>query len=176
VPIHAFTTYDLPAYRKFVRFNLNRGRFYRAAPWLFCSLICLGLLICLIDVFTFGFDEVTLLFLVLEGVLLLLYGFLYLALPRISFRAARKTAALVNEYLFGEESVSLRCKTDGLESSATVRYDAFYKIYETRDFFYLYLTKHSAYLVRKSEIEGNPLLISSAIARRVSPKQFVFCG
>lgn len=176
MPLHAFTTYDLPAYRKFVHFSLNRGRFYRAAPWLFVSLICLCLLICLFDLFTFGLDEATLLFLALEGVLLLLYGFLYLALPRISFRAARKTAELVNEYLFGEESVSMRCRAEGLESSATVRYDAFDKIYETRDFFYLYLTKRSAYLVRKSEIEGNPLLLSSAIARSVSPKRFIFCG
>lgn len=61
------------------------------------------------------------------------------------------------EYEFDKTELRTKATNTGVNGEGTISYKTIYKIYETDEYFYIYTSKYSAIILRKSDIiEGSP--------------------
>lgn len=78
-------------------------------------------------------------------------------------------------YSFGEDGFTELTKGPGLNHEQSITYDRFISCYENREWFILFLTRNSAYIIHKSEItSGTPdelrLFLKDKLGSRFIPK------
>ena len=85
---------------------------------------------------------------------LILEGYLYLILPRITYNALKKMKNTENEYIFNDNILNIFSKSAEYTGTAQIEYSLFVRAYETSEFFFLYQTNNQAFVVDKSTIEN----------------------
>ena len=61
------------------------------------------------------------------------------------------------EYEFDKTELRTKATNTGIDGESSISYKTLYKIYETDEYFYIYTSKYSAIILRKSDIiEGSP--------------------
>lgn len=111
---------------------------------------------------------------IFEGILYFIFATFFLLwqifLPKIFVNRILKTDKITgkteNEFKFGKEKFSISNEY----GMATISYTDLHRIYETNEFYYLYLNNRQAYIVekqglRKEEIEGISNIFKDALGK-----------
>ena len=83
-----------------------------------------------------------------------LFNFMWFLMPKVNFEKRKLAKNVKNEYIFSEDDFQMSSNSIESSSSSKIKYSQIYKIYETKDYFYLFLDKASAAIVKKSGIEN----------------------
>lgn len=172
------TVYDYETYKKFYQFGLFRGKYHKIRKWvllIFCPTV-------LIDYFRkmFFSNEHIFLFNKIAFVIILaacLYLFLlYFIMPKIFYGSQKKFIDGLVDFIFTDDKIKIKSLSAKYSGSSEFQYDLLYKVYETNDFFYLYLRKRSAYILRKVDINLDIVdNLRELLNKKLSPKKYIRC-
>lgn len=87
-------------------------------------------------------------------VLFLLECYLYLLLPKISYKSLAKMKDAENQYIFCDDVLKTFTKSQEYNGEAEIEFSLFAKVYETSKYLFLYQTNNQAFIVDKSTVEG----------------------
>ena len=175
--ITASSTYDRETVREMSRFMMFRNRRQnprrRIIMWtvLFCALM--GTLIA--EMVLWGFSAFTLVLVLLCAGILLWEWFFYLRLPDIQYKNAGKMADARNEFVFTETRMKASSTADEYSGSAEMEYDALYKIYETGEYFFLFLNKRQCYVVNKATVRDGTVEELRSVLTEAVGNRYVRC-
>ena len=153
--IRGATKYSKDLFRKVARFGLAKRRALFGA-YLVLELFCLLLLGLMISADHSRENILDLLPLIIISVSFLLYiPFRFLIVPRISAGQNENLSGIENSFVFNDSGVSIFSKGPHSSSQDQISYEFFFKVYETGDCFYFYMTKASVHPLLKKDIEGS---------------------
>lgn len=75
-------------------------------------------------------------------------------LPKIQYKQNALLHGVVNELSFEENKFSVEQHGENASGTAKINYDAVWRVYETKDFIYIYVNSRQAHIVDKSTITG----------------------
>jgi len=79
--------------------------------------------------------------------------------PKMRYKKSNtKLKDIRSEYVFTEDLIHLTSKTESYSGSAEIQYSVIQNVCETAEFIYLYVNKHTAYIVDKKNIENGTVL------------------
>lgn len=142
---------DYPLYRKFYLFHSRRGLRKFIFPLAYI-LIAVGILSGAIYFLTVGFQGsmLRLMGILILGLLLILYfNLLY---PRILYKYARNMYEVPLTLQLYADHIKLDAKGVKYSGKSETKYEALDSAFETKDMFFMYLTKRQAYLLAKDTI------------------------
>ena len=155
--IEVKTKYTLEMHKEFLSFLFFRGEYYRykrrSFTWLGILLIVLwGILY-----FSMSFSLLPCILLAV-GIFVLLWAHL---IPAVLSRQNVKEASSIMQtglnIVFGEKDISISSEADTISGTSKLRYNALYKVYETKKDFYIFVTPVVAFLVSKMDfLRGAP--------------------
>lgn len=137
------STYTLEAYKKFIEFHNRKYNFKYNAYTFFIICLCL---FCMVLQFRYGNIGLGILF------ILILVGFIFYRIlhPLFFIKKEANSSKIKNQttniYTFYDDFVIIKSE----EKEAKLSYYKFYKVFETKDRFYLYLNKNYAYILFKN--------------------------
>ncbi len=140
------TTYNLEEYKKFLQFH---NRKYNTRYYSYTLFIVLLLSFCIVLQFRYQNTTLGILF-----VLILLCFIFYRTFYPIFFvkkeaNSKKITKQMTNTYVFYDKYVLIRNKSHTIN----LKYSKFYKIFETKNCFYLYLNKNYAFVLNKNNFD-----------------------
>ena len=94
-------------------------------------------------------------FLMLGGIVVLcvaMFAYMTGQVPKRQFKKDKRLINTAQYYVFAPDGFIIEMKGDGIDSREDVFYGDLFKIYETRDAFYLYADKMSAFIVLKKDL------------------------
>jgi hypothetical protein len=107
------------------------------------------------EMFLIGPDSMLVTLLVVMTALCLLMCYNYYWLPKLQYNKMAHLRGAVNTYTFREEDILIATRGEGFNGESTVAYNFIVKAMETRDYFFLYQTKATVYLVDKSTVSSS---------------------
>lgn len=108
---------------------------------------------------------------------LVIFSFLYImviyirfVLPKVRYNKNKILHGVVNNLTFSETQFEISQSGDNATGVSSINYDAIYKIYETKEYIYIYITPQQAHFVDKSTIIGGTaddlrLLLTNAVGK-----------
>jgi len=175
--IKATTTYSYAVYKDFIRFSLNKGKYYKLKQRLLVLIIGLGLLEVIFFKKTTEDNSFSWLLTVLVIMCLAVFIFMYFVYPKIAFKSAKKMANIKNEYIFKIDELVASANTPEISANAILKYSMIYKVYETDKYFFFYIQKQQAYILEKKEIvNGTAEQIREAVSKCMPEKSYIICN
>jgi len=173
--IEVKTKYTLEMHKEFLRFLFFRGEHYRQKQTSYTLLGILLIALWLALFFTTPFSYIPAVLLAV-GVFLLLWAHM---IPALLSRQNNKEASDLMQagldIVFDENDLSLSSEADSVSGTSKLRYSALYKVYETKNDFYIFLTPAHAFLVSKTDfIKGVPGDLRSMLQAKLNDL-FVIC-
>jgi hypothetical protein len=150
VEVRSIMTYD--NYKKYFFFSLFRRKSYKRYLVLFYVISSIGILASLSFGIFFGFDTVNIILLLTLLVLTLFMSYLVIFAPKNYYKTAKKVMENLTIYKFTPEYLDVESKAEVASFNSSIRYDAFYMIYEMDEVFFLFTSNRQAYLVPKNDI------------------------
>lgn len=144
------TAYNLAEYKKFVEFHSDKYNF----KYHFYTLFVIALLIfCTVLQFCYGRILLGICFILVIAAFLfyrIVHPVLFVKKEASSKKVQKK---MENTYTFYDDVVTISNNKD----TVNLKYSKFYKIFEEKDRFYLYLDKNHSYILLKNRFSiGNP--------------------
>ena len=78
-------------------------------------------------------------------------------------------------YSFSDDGFDFYTTKAGEDKKAHFLYSKLFKIYETKEFFYMYLNKTGAFIVDKATVDGDISELSSAIKAAAGKGKYIKC-
>ena len=151
-------------YCRFFRFvNFKTGWRKVLIPVFLALLIVMAAEIALMAFYSI--DSSMILFVVLMAFLLafVLLDIWFIA-PRLFYKAAARLYSIDNYFTWYEDHFTVKADGDGISSISDFRYSGLLKVWEGRDFLYIYVTKNIAYIVPKDSFtKGTWIELSGAL-------------
>lgn len=174
VELKSTVTYDI--YKKFFLFSLFKGKSYKRKILLFYVTLFIGVSVSLCTGIIFGFDFMIAVLLILLIVLGMLMSYLIIFAPKNYYKTAEKIVANMTVYRFTSEYLDIESKNELSSGKSVIRYDSFYKIYETDSDLYLYISNSQAYMVPKSDIPTNVMeQLRTIFESKLGKKYYNYC-
>jgi len=169
--IEATTSIDYAAYRKYYIFNFFLGK---RSPWQPRLLVALPPLMTAAFLLLFlkdPADIVNLIGLVLSVAFGLILAVVILVMPRGYYRNVEKILSVPVRFRFSADSFEVRTAAQSLAEPSSLKYERLYKVYETPQFFYLYLSATRPLILGKDDFsagtaDGLRQLLAAKIGRR----------
>lgn len=111
------------------------------------------------SIITFEVRATNVLILVIATVAITINPLLYFTMPKLNYKKLGKLRDSINEYVFTDEGFTETVIGDGVSGNANIDYSVIQKIYESNDYFYLFNTNRSAYIIDKRSIENKDDII-----------------
>ena len=149
--IEVRTKYTPEMHKEFLRFLFFRGESYRYKQRTFTVLGILLIVLWFVLYFSMPLNLLPIVLLAV-GIFVLLWTHLIPAV--LSKQNAKETSSLRQAELyiiFNEDDISISFEGDPQSGMSSLLYKALYKVYETKNDFYLFLTPANALLVSKSD-------------------------
>jgi len=168
--IEVSTKYTKESFRKFQWFHFARGGVRKAVFITFLTvMLCSGATLLSLMII---FNEALTVSRSFLSLLCLFLTFFYIFLPRISANSAfKKSPALFDtglSFTFHEEHFTV--KTTGMVSGTSdIRYEFLYRVYQTKDSFYLYLQQQQSYIIDKTSFTVGTPADFAALMDKVMP-------
>lgn len=87
-----------------------------------------------------------------ELFLIFMFVFLRHILPKLVFNRDKVGKDSLHTFVFKEEEFTVSSVGNNLTSENTIKWEALYGVYETKDYFYLYISKRQAFIVEKESM------------------------
>ena len=152
--IKASTVYDYETTRELYRFSIYKSKNPKIFLVLFnvCALIVVALFIVNFSIFSYDYSILVCMLIMIFCIAL--FNFMWFLMHKVNFEKRKLAKNAKNEYIFNEDDFEMSSNSIESSSSSKIKYSQIYKIYETKDYFYLFLDKASAAIVEKSGIEN----------------------
>ena len=168
------TYQDMKKFMQFTMFRKGRG----LKPAIIVMIVALAVavvallgMLLTVGLEGFSFQLITMLLLI-PFILVLM-----LLMPTINAKAIQKTSGALfdsaQRYIMSLDDVRLETSGQNTAGSGTYRYDAFHKICETTDSFYLYINAQQAHLMPKRDVPPEQLAaLTSLLSEKMGKKYF----
>ena len=169
------TKYTLETHKEFFRFLFYRGKYYRFKRVSFSVLGILLIMLWLVFYFIIpcGFPAPLLL---AAGIIILLWAHLVpIMLSKQNIKEASGLSQTELSIVFNESNIFVLSGKDDGDSNSELRYEKLYKIYETRNDFYVFITYEHAFIVLKKDLTSGALEDLRTLFRAKMDKDFVIC-
>ena len=150
--IEVKTRYTLEMHKEFLRFLFFRGEYYRYKQRSFSLLGILLIVLWGVLYYTTPFSYLPVVFLGVGVFVLLWAHFVPSVLSRQNAKEASSLMQSGLNIVFDENVISISSEADNLIGTSRLRYKALFKVYETKNDFYIFLTPVHAFLVSKIDI------------------------
>lgn len=80
--------------------------------------------------------------------------FIYIGLPKVRYNKNKIIHNSENFFAFGEDEIAIKSNNQLHNESCTIKYNAIWRIYETKGFIYIFINPNQANIVDKSTVEG----------------------
>jgi len=170
------TKYTLKLYRDFYWFALFRGKHYRFGKAMFpvATAVMIGMMIWSFT--SAGADSFTQIMTTCMSALCILFYIMAFIRPKSYVKRAPVLFETGLEFVFNEDSYVVAQAGELINGTATTRYEALHKVYETKTVFYLYLTPVQALLINKDDIiKGTPEALRNILRVRIPAKKYIIC-
>ncbi len=87
----------------------------------------------------------------------LFMGFVRFILPRILYNKNKLIHGVENIITFNEQDFEIKQDGDNAKGTAAINYSAVQRIYETKEYIYIYISPQQAHIVDKSTVTGGSL-------------------
>lgn len=150
--IKATTTYSFELLRNFNKFHL----FYRL-KWFIPFFVILEIILLIILISSLCFSNIyeNSFTIVVNIINILIFPIIFLIIPNIRSRLSKNLFGTEHNFIFNEEGVTIILSSPDSNGKSEIKYDCFEKVYETKDCFYIYLTKLAAYPLPKKDVKEN---------------------
>ncbi|MHB1484271.1 MAG: YcxB family protein [Saccharofermentanales bacterium] len=175
--VKAITAYDFPCIKEFVRFTLFKGKGQNITGKKIGLVVLMSVVFCLslINMIINSFEAGIIVFFI-TLMIICIFGYLYFIYPKKVYKSAKKLASMKNEYLFQEDEFTMTSDNPEFSGKSTMKYTFLNMVYETEDYFYLFIDKAQAYIVRKSDItNGTSEQIRETIIYNMPPEKYIIC-
>lgn len=150
--IRGKSTYDWRSIKKFNNFIFFKRRKWLSILWIFAYVLsAIGFVF---EIVTDNFDGDSIERLILLVLVALWAVFLWFVKPKIRYNKNKLIHNMENEFVFTEDGFTMCQHGDGIDSSGNMEYSAVFKVFEAKEFFYIYLTKNQVYMIEKATLEG----------------------
>lgn len=152
--IKASSKYNWETIKKFSRFS----SFKKSKVSMACYIIFLVAFVVFAVMFAiaclFDFVDAEL---IIDAAMILFFGlylaFFIFAFPKIQFKKNAVYKNSENTFVFRDEEFTVSGENNICNGTSTIKYTGLHKVYETREYIYLYATPRQAYIVDKEKIE-----------------------
>ncbi len=172
--IRAKGTFDFDSVKALIHLNLFKKQ--NPKKGFYSMIILCGIIAALCIVISIRTPDSDLFYLSFVAIaIIIIEGYLYFILPKISYRSLAKMKNAENEYIFGDSVLKLSTKSPEYTGEAEIEYSMLVKAYETSEYFFIYQTKNQVILVDKTTVEGGK---AAEIAHRLSSymgKKYIRC-
>lgn len=159
--IKATTIYDLNVYKALndaTFFKDKNPTLYKILSLGFIGMIVLlyGAVIILPDlIFGVKIDTFTLLPPLTLVLVTVLFVIAYIVVPRAGFKKLTAVQGIVtNSFEFDEDSIKVESSSEKINSTGDFKYTALIKALETSEYIFLFINHNSAFVIKKTGIEG----------------------
>jgi hypothetical protein len=142
--IEATTSIDYKTYHQFYLFNFMQGK---RSPWQARIILVMAPFLFLVFMFMFAAnpgDLISLAGMLVMLLLLLVIFWIIIIVPRRYYQSVQKTIEVPVHYRFTDENVEA-------SQAEPVRYAMISRAYETRGFFYFYISRQQIYIIGKND-------------------------
>ncbi len=109
----------------------------------------------------------------LFALLIFLIVYMFILLPKINYSIHKTATDAVNEYTFYNTKLFVNSNAKGIQSNVETEYSVLYKVIETKDYIYMYISKGRAYIVDKKTLSGGSVEdIRFAITSQIGIKKY----
>ncbi len=171
--IHAKAVYDKQTIKKFVK-NINLSRPIVKVLTVFIILLIIAYSFSAISSFITE-NSISVAYII--GIMFFAFYlfFVNVIFPSLSYRRFSRKSDFINEYTFLDEKMLAKTSSNGISSNAEYQYTAFFKVIETKDYIYPYISKGQVLIVDKSTItDGTAEQIRGAIIEKIGIKNYKF--
>lgn len=99
--------------------------------------------------------------------------FVYFCMPKISYERDKVIKEAENNFLFGEE-IEIISKNNYQTTSSTLNYNAIWRVYENKNYIYIYLEPNKAEIVDKSTVTGGTAMdLRAFLLSMVGSKKYI---
>ena len=173
--ITASARHDRKTMEKYLRFNMFKGRFYKISPYIYGVLVAIFIFVAIMYQIALGFQ----LFMTAAAVILtvayavqIIYFYAY---PVMKMKKREYDTDNEIIYSFTDDGFDFYTAKAGEDKKAHFPYSKLFKIYETKEFFYMYLNKTGAFIVDKATVDGDVSELSSAIKTAAGKGKYIKC-
>jgi len=149
--IKGTVTYTAKLLRKFNLFHMLKNR----GLMVFYAVLEALLILLFIGLFATGAAADSFPFVIFCGVMIAVLPVTVFLTPLLTAALNKNILGLENQFTFTEQGVRVVSTGPAMQSQAEMEYKMICKAYETKDSFYIYLTKLQAYPLPKNNIEEN---------------------
>ncbi len=167
----------------FYRFSMHRGKHNTLVSRFFMVFwIIVGPSLLIFDLYYFGFKYGSYLYLMdifdwFMALIPLFFAILYFytrnTAGKRSYRKSKSTKGLKYHYEFGLTEFTAAYVNDVSSGSNTAKYSLLFKVYETKDYFYLYINRRSAFILNKASLEPQDALELRSRLQKVLRKKVI---
>ena len=140
-------TYDM--YKKYCKFSLFRGKFYKIEPPLIYIVSAIVLLLSLSLGLSYGFEVMDIAVILIFTIITVVLTVMLFVLPKLYYKSSKISSESTNEYKFFEEYLTIESDSELVYGSSRIGYAALYRIYEVDDFIFIYISNAQAFIVPK---------------------------
>jgi len=172
--VKAKTVYTMDLFKKFARFNSLRNR-SQIIIYCITELIVLGFVgFSIFLALTSGNSEDITNAIILAVTFPFIVPVTLLLMQLLTAKMSKGAIGAVTLYEFFADEVVIESSLTNVNGKANANYSYFEKVYETKDTFYLYISKYQAFLLRKSDIiEGNVSDLQNLFRRNLPLNKYI---
>lgn len=140
------------------------------------TVLCLALfLLIVVSIIFLGFDLYSVCLLVSDMLIMGMFLYSYLILPKLQYKRMGKMKDAENDFVFYENTLKMATKNEVYSGESEIEYHLFVKVYETSRYFFLFQPNNTAIIVDKSTIEGGTAEDIRAKLTSVLNEKYVVC-
>ena len=169
--IKAKTKYTPELMLKFSKFNTVKSPFY-VAFYIIMEFVMLavGLLFIITSKNTL---ELIISVAIITPIVLLLIPLILKFIPALSVKMSRNLLDCINTYEFTDEEIVVHSTLPVYGGNSKFNYNFLESVYETRDAFYLFISKQQAFIINKTDIvEGNAKELQKLLKKNIHSKKY----
>ena len=172
--VKAKTEYTMELLKKFSRFNAFKNQ-SQIITYCLLELLILGLVgLSIFRATISGNAEDVTVAIIYTIILSFILPLTLWLLPLLTAKMSKGIIGAVNSYEFFDDEIVVESSLPTASGKTNSKYSYFEKIYETKDTFYLYISKQQAFILRKSDIiEGNASDLQNIFKSKISPKKYI---
>jgi len=172
--VKAKTEYTIELLKKFTRFNSLKNH-SQIITYCLLELIMIGLVGFSISMaITSGNTEDVIIAIIFTVFFPFIVPLILMFLPLLTAKMSKGIVGAVNLYEFLDDEIVIESSLSTANGKTNAKYSYFENIYETKDTFYLYISKQQAFVLRKSDIiEGSVSELQYLLKRNLPLNKYI---
>lgn len=147
------TTYE--TYRKLIWLNLYKGKSYiKKLISVYAITIVLGIVYILAAFNSYKFDSIEIICFIIMIMICIGLTYIGLIFPKKKYNNSEEKLKKPTKYIFTQEYFNVETNLEDISGALQIKYNRVKKIYETSKAVYIYISKYSAFILEKKDMNS----------------------